>query len=190
MSEKQMEQIQQLMGLQRKYNELWESYWQQHSGPDTWQFWVNVLLFVIPLIFLFLFIDRKRALLLGFYGYSIHILFTYSDAFSTSLGRIFYPYKLLPVLPVSFTLDTSFVPVAFMMMYQWTLNKKKNYYLYAVILSLFMAFVFKPLMAAIGLIQLKKATVFTLFAAYLAVSFGAKWITNLFLLAKKSASPY
>lgn len=41
-------------------------YWLHYSGFNTWQFWVNILMLVIPLIVLFFAIDRKKYIFWGF----------------------------------------------------------------------------------------------------------------------------
>jgi hypothetical protein len=156
-------------------------YWQRYSF-GTWQFWVNVAMLILPLVMLYFLIDRKKALLLGFFGFSVHILFTYIDSFGASFGLWNYPFKALPLLPVSFALDVSLVPVSFMLLYQWTLNNNKNYYVYFIGLSVVFAFIFKPIMTSLGLFQLNRwAHYYHLFLGYMIISVLSKWITNLFL---------
>lgn len=80
------------------------------------------------------------------------------------------------------TLDSSFVPVTFMLVYQWTINREKNYYLYMIITSAVMAFIFKPVLVGIGLMRLYGNTNYIyLFAGYLIVITIAKFITSVFL---------
>ncbi|EOW8912860.1 hypothetical protein ACOVAE_003086, partial [Listeria monocytogenes] len=55
-------------------------YWARFSNLDTWQFWVNVVFLILPLIVIWFSIDKKRALLLGFYGFNVHVWFTYIDS--------------------------------------------------------------------------------------------------------------
>jgi hypothetical protein len=108
---------------------------------------------MIPLVTLILFIDRKKIFHLGFYGYSIHIFFAMIDAFGVLRGLWIYPYKLLPALPASLSLDSSFVPVAYILVYQYILNNGKNYYIWMLLLCLAFAFFVKPLLVGIGLFR-------------------------------------
>ncbi|MEG9294816.1 CBO0543 family protein [Mangrovibacillus sp. Mu-81] len=188
MSESQQTMLTSLKNVQRIQTELWTSYWQQYSDFGDWQFWVLAALFVLPLIVLFFAIDKRKALLLGFYGYNVHVFFTYVDAIGANMIKWFYPYKIFPILASSVSLDVSLVPVTYMFVYQFTLNHSKNYYLFMLLLSAIFAFVFKPLLVAIGLFELSSGTnYFSLFIGYVLVGLIAKWITNLFVYFEKKA---
>ncbi|MFZ3588131.1 CBO0543 family protein [Bacillus sp. DJP31] len=182
----QLNQLDNLRKLQEKLSNGSIDYWKEYSNIDTWQFWVNVSMLVVPLIILFIFIDRQKAFHLGFFGYSIHVYSGYIDGFGTRHGYWEYPFQAIPILPISFALDTSLIPVVFMLLYQWTLNNNKNYYLYAFLVCAIFSFVFKPIMSALSLIRLENgANFFHLFLAFIVGSILAKWITNLFLYFEK-----
>ncbi len=184
----QKAEIAHLKASQLEFTNAWYHYWHQYSNLSTWEFWVNLALLVIPLIVLYLVIDRKKALLLGFFGFNVHVWFTYLDAFGVSKAWWFYPYKVLPIMPVSFALDVSFIPVTYMLVYQWILHHQKNYYLYMFGLSLLLAFIFKPLMSALGLFQLSNgANYFHLFLSYFIVTIISKMITNVFIYFEKQS---
>lgn len=92
---------------------------------------------------------------------------------------------MIPVLP-GIAIDSSLVPVCFMLVYQWTLHKNKNYYLYATITAAVFSFIVKPLFVAIGLFKMyENMTYFHLFVGYLFVLAAAKFITNVFLWTQK-----
>lgn len=157
-------------------------YWARFSNLDTWQFWVNVVFLILPLIVIWFSIDKKRALLLGFYGFNVHVWFTYIDSLGVNFGTWGYPFKAIPLFPVSFALDVSLIPVVYMLVYQWTLNHRKNYYLYLTITSAFFAFIFKPILVWSGLfILLKGFNYFHLFLGYLVIMLVSKWISNIFV---------
>jgi hypothetical protein len=87
-------------------------------------------------------------------------------------------------------LDSSLVPMTFMLVYQWTLNNKKNYYLYSIITAFILSFLFKPLLVALGLIKMyANITYIHLFICYLLVLLIAKFITNVFLWTQKKFIP-
>jgi hypothetical protein len=175
--------------LQEKAAKAWTNYWHQYSDLSSWQFWVNAAFLLLPLIAVYLFIDRRRIFLIGFFGFNVHVWFNYIDLLGTRFGLWEYPYKLLPFIPVSLSLDASLVPVAFMLVYQWTLNHNKNCYLYLTALSAFFAFVLKPLMSLADLFQLYKwMNFFYIFLVYLIVVLVSKGITNLFIHMQKRSS--
>jgi len=183
----QLHILRQISKTEREQSERWMNYWHDYSNYTTWQFWVVLAMFVIPLILLILFIDRKKIFQLGFYGYSVHVFFTYTDAIGTLRGTWIYPYKFLPLLPSSVTLDASLVPVSYILLYQYTLNKRKNYYIWMLMLCLALAFFLKPLMVGIGLFHFNgKENFLLLFAGYLMVGLTSKWVTDLFKFLSKT----
>jgi hypothetical protein len=184
----QKQELDELKHIDIKHSDHLFNYWKEYSSLDHWQFWVCFALLVIPLVLLFIFIDKRKALLLGFFGYNVHVFFTYIDAVGANNNYWYYPYKVLPILASNFTLDASLVPICYMFVLQWTLNHSHNYYLYMILLSIFFAFIFKPLLVAFTLFELDRgANYFHLFLGYIVVGFVAKWVTNLFVYLEQKA---
>ncbi|MRX73632.1 hypothetical protein GJU40_15925 [Bacillus lacus] len=157
-------------------------YWWDYSAFDTWQYWLLIVVFFVPLVVLFIKIDRSRALHLGFYGLNIHLWSAYFDSFGTRNGFWSYPYQTLPLLPLQFGLDSSLIPVAFILVYQWTIHKRKNYYLYGISLALIFTFILKPIMIWSNFFQFHYgANLFHLLLSYLFVMLLSKLITDLFV---------
>lgn len=129
-------------------------YWNEYSSFNDWQFWFMVALFIIPIVILLIKLDKEKAFMLGFYGFSIHIFYTYINAFAFNLSWWNYNYQTIPFLP-SVALDSSFVPVTFMLVYQWTMNKNKNYYLYTSLMIIFHSFVMTFILKKLGIINIK-----------------------------------
>jgi len=85
-------------------------------------------------------------------------------------------------IPASFSLDASMIPIAFMLIYQWTLNRNKNYYLYAMGLCVIFTLLYRPSMATFGFFHATKGiNFFYLFLGYMTIMLLSKWITDLFL---------
>jgi hypothetical protein len=178
----QLSKISHLQKLQLDQTNSWFKYWNQYSDYHNWQFWFILALLLIPLIVLFMYMDRKKVLLLGFFGYNVHVFFTYIDVFGANHVYWFYPYQIFPLLSSSFPLDVSFIPVSFILVYQWTLNRNKNYYLYTFILSAVLSLIFKPILSTLGLFQLQRgAQYWHLMILYFVIAIISKLITNLFL---------
>ncbi|MBM4761235.1 hypothetical protein [Bacillus sp. B15-48] len=163
-------------------------YWLEWSLYTTFEFWFMVVLFIAPLVFVLIKIDKNKIFLIGFYGYSIHMTVGYIDMFGRNLGFWNFPFPLIPGLP-GLVLDSSIVPVVFMMVYQWTLNRNKNFYLYSFLTAAFFAFIFKPLMEAIGVLKLYgKVNYIHLLFVYVATFLVSRFLTNLFLWLQKKYS--
>jgi hypothetical protein len=181
----QMKQLDKINKLHESVSSQSIQYWSKYSNMGTWHFWFLVGMLVIPLIILYFTIDRKKALLIGFYGLNVHLWFHYIDAYGVINALWNYPHTIIPFFSISIALETSFIPVTFMLLYQWTLNNKKNYYLYATGYCLFLAFLLKPALTIFQLFQLYKGNYFFIFLSYLSVSIISKWITNVFIHFEK-----
>ncbi|OAS84167.1 MULTISPECIES: CBO0543 family protein [Metabacillus] len=180
-SPEQSNRLVELKETQEKLSTQWIDYWYDYSSFNTWQFWVNVVFIIVPLISLYFFVDRRKIFLLGFFGFNIHVWLVYCDAILTRYNFIEYPYKAIPFLPINVGIDTSLVPILFILLYQWTLNKNKNFYLYSLILITFLSFIFKPLLATYHLIHLKQGmNHIYLFISYIIITLVSIGITNLF----------
>lgn len=181
MNDQQRSFFDRLVSIQENYTKEAIEYWSKYSGLDTWQFWVGVLMLVIPLIVIFFSIDRKHIFIIGFFGFAVHMLFSYVDATGIRFGLWAYPYQFLPFLP-SFSLDGAIIPVAIMLVFQWTLKHNKNFYLYATILAVIFGFGFKPLLTAIGLFEpYKWINFFYIFLIYWFLYIGGYLLTRLFM---------
>ena len=181
MKEEQVKHLNKISKLQDELSSEWTDYWFNYSAYDTWQFWVNIAFIIIPLIVLYIFMDREKAFHIGFYGFAVHVLMAFIDGFGTNQSLWEYPFKTNPVLPINIALDTAFVPVLFMLLYQWTLNQKKNYYVWFLGICLFMAFIFKPIAAGHHLFRLQSGTkYYHVFIAFVAVALLSKLVTEIF----------
>jgi hypothetical protein len=181
----QLKEFNHLVELQQELTRGWIKYWNRYSSFDDWHFWFMIVLFILPLITLFFLIDRRKVFHLGFFGFNIHVWQTYLDISAVELGKWTYPYKQVPFLPISFSFDASFIPVTFMLVYQWTLNKKKNFYLYATLPAFFFAFIAKPILVGIHITKAGPNggglnSYIVLFISHLLVSYLSKWITDIF----------
>ncbi|MRX73843.1 hypothetical protein GJU40_17000 [Bacillus lacus] len=190
MDKEQRSTLQGLRDDQLDVSRHWVDYWFDHSGPDTWQFWVNVFFLISPLILLYFKIDRSKIFIAGFYGFAVHIIFSYFDLILVRWGYISYPYQSIPHLPSNFALDVSLIPVLAILLYQWTYREKKNYYLYFPLLAGGLSFLFKPILLIWDLIHLQRGmNVIHLFLYYLFIFYSAKLLLNFFFFMEKQRSP-
>ncbi|MCT2535278.1 hypothetical protein NC661_05335 [Aquibacillus koreensis] len=181
MSTEQQEALSELRKLQEQVVNGWIDYWNEFVFLESWQFWVNMALFLLPLIFLFFFLDRKKAFLIGFFGFNIHIWLTYIHIIGGRFGYWDYPYLMFPFIPSAVELNASLIPVAYMLIYQWTQNHNRNYYLYATLLAAVIAFLFMPLLIQIHIFAIYNGVNYLhLFVVQVVVVLISKWNTNLY----------
>jgi len=182
---RRIKEFDKIVKMGKEGQEALNHYWLDNALYTSFEYWLMVTLLIAPLIILFFKIDKSKLFFMGFYGYSIHMLFGYVDLYNKNLGLLNYPFPVIPMLP-GLSLDSSFVPVTFMLVYQWTLNHQKNYYLYMLLTSAILAFAFKPLLVGLGLFRIYGNTnYFFLFICYVIVIVLAKFITNVFLWTEK-----
>ncbi|MGG7620494.1 CBO0543 family protein [Bacillus coreaensis] len=169
MSNARLEQFDKAVQLRGESIDLFIKIWKEYHLYSTLEFWIMVSVLVVPLFILFFKIDKSKIFLIGFYGYSVHVILAYGDIYGMNSGYWHYPFQLVPALP-SISVDASIVPVVCMLMYQWTLNNNKNYYLYAILTAGAFALVFKPLLVGLGLFKLYgKANYIYLFVGYVLI---------------------
>lgn len=185
LSDPRIIQFDKAVKLREESTKAFIDYWRDHTLYFSLEYWIMVALLVVPLIFLVFKIDKSKMFLIAFYGYSIHMLAAYIDLFAINSGKWNYPFPLLPSLP-SFSIDSSIVPVTFMLVYQWTLNHKKNFYVYSTITAVFFSFIFKPILVGLGLFRMYgNMNYFHLLIIYVLGFITAKMITNVFLWIQK-----
>ncbi|MFC0210902.1 CBO0543 family protein [Paenibacillus chartarius] len=188
MTRDQEQMLNQIKEHQESSASLWLQYWSQYTNLSTWQFWINVAFLIVPLFVLWKAIDRRKAFEIGFYGFNVHVWFTYIDLFGARHGLWEYPYKMMPFMPVNTALDVSLVPIVYMLMYQWVENHRKNYYLYATAVSLLFAFILKPLITSFDMfVMYKWMNYFYLFLGYMIIALISKGIVEVFRYLKRTS---
>jgi hypothetical protein len=185
MLDPRINQFDKAVRLRKESTDAIVDYWKDYSLYLSLEYWMMVAILVIPLILLAFKIDKSKIFLIGFFGYSVHVIFAYVDIFGINMGLWNYPFQVIPALP-SLSIDSSLVPVIFMLIYQWTINHDKNFYLYSIIVAGIFAFIFKPLLVALGLFRMYGViNYFFLFICYVLVVLLAKLVTNVFLWLQK-----
>ncbi|WP_078548747.1 hypothetical protein [Litchfieldia alkalitelluris] len=178
---------QQIYEYDNKINSLISSYWGQYSHMGTWQFWFVVSLLVMPIILLYFLVDRKRIFEVLFYGYTVHILWSYTIIALNRHNLFIHKYFLTPVLPYSITVSASALPVGFLLLYQYCTNHKRNFYLFTVLFSIVFAFGFASIEELLGFIELRKGmSKFHLLLIDIIVSIIAYWLTKIVLKLKEN----
>nr|WP_279664832.1 hypothetical protein [Ectobacillus ponti] len=169
-------------------NSSYYSYWKEYSDMGTWQFWAIAALLIVPLVVLFFTVDRKRIFELFFFGYTVHILWTYIDIAMGRAGYFTHKYFLIPILPISFSITASVLPVGFLLLYQYCTNHKKNFYLFTLLLSAIFAFVFASLEEYLGMVAFRKGlNALHLYLIDLGIACIAYWSTRLLLQVTRRA---
>lgn len=181
MNSSRMNEFDKAVRMRKESADALLDYWVQHSIYSSFEFWILVALFLCSLILLAIKIDKSKLFQVGFFGFSVHILSVYTNVIGINLGVWNYPIQMFPFLP-AFSFDASIVPVSFMLVYQWTFNNKKNYYLYAIMTSGIFSIIIDPILVQIGILKLYGTTNYIhRLVCFVIISFSAKFLTNLFI---------
>jgi len=168
-------------------NSLYSAYWEQYSGFTAWQFWVTFALFVLPLIFVYFKIDKRRLFEIFFFGFSVHMLWAYTDLALGRNGYLNHQYFMTPALPVAANITASLLPVGYLLIYQYCTNRHKNFYLYGFLLSVIFAIGFGSLEKWFGFTEFNKGmNQFYLLLIDIVIFILSYWFTNLMFVIKKS----
>jgi hypothetical protein len=179
-----------LVDLEQKLSGTELHYWIKYSDFHSWEFWINVVMLIVPLIILIILIDRKHIFLLGFYGMNIDAWFTYLNLIGVRCGLWDYPNRLAPILPF-FSFSASFIPVIYILVYQWTIKKEKNFYLYTLIASVLISFIVMPIFVVSHFFEMFKWINYGwLLVFILIVCLWSKIITNIFIYLNKKSEQY
>jgi hypothetical protein len=115
----------------------------------TWQWWIALIMMIVPWIVWMIFRDRKNSARLFSVGLLLMVISEIQDSIGVSFGNWVYPVKIIPVATVSFSFRLSVLPVLAMLLIQF--KPGFNPYIKAILYGGFGAFVGLPLMDAIDL---------------------------------------
>ncbi|WP_062046620.1 hypothetical protein [Bacillus sp. JCM 19034] len=164
---------------------LTTEFWTRYAGFDTWYFWVNVATITLPLIILYILIEKKRLFEICFFGYTTHVLWANIDNIMSMNNLIIHPHSLTHMLPVGITVTTVLFPVTFMLLYQFCTDYKRNMYIYTIIASFIFAYGFGGLSLILDLLRLENGmNLFYLFLINIVITLISYWFTKFFLKIK------
>jgi|SRR5690625_1527737 len=187
MVDEQIELLDHIVTTRKEATQMLLEYWHLYSNMGTWQFWaIFIFTLMLPLVVLYFTIDRKKIFHIGFFGLNINFWLTLAGEIGVGHGWWDYPHLNIPFIPIGFTILSSSIPVIFMLVYQWTLNQNKNFYIYALLASIITAFTFAPLMVYLNFFRLIGETnYFHIMLLYIILFLISKLITQVFLFMEE-----
>lgn len=154
MKQEQQQMVDKMREMTAKGDDFHTEYWSRFADFENWHFWLNIVFLLAPLILLLIFIDRKRIFQILFFGFAIHALMNYLDSVAVLKGLVFHPFPLTPLMNINLSINTSFIPVTFMLTYQYCINRNKNVYIGGIFASIGTGIVLGGFAKAIDYIQL------------------------------------
>lgn len=99
------------------------------------------------------FLDKRRTIEIVLYGALIVVLNVSFDIFAVLYGLWTYKVRFFPIMPSVFPYDYSFIPVIYMLVYQYFTPWKKFFWGGAIASALF-SFAYFPILKYWGIVQL------------------------------------
>ena len=132
--------------------ELTEARMENWFGTDlfAWQWWFILATFVIPWIIFYYIGDRKQLPKLLLYGTLLMLLIITLDLSGFEFGLWYYPFKLLPLGPLTAYIDVSPLPIIYMLEYQYFPQWQK-FVTVSILTGFVFSFCFEPILIALGL---------------------------------------
>lgn len=170
-------------------NSLITSYWHEYSHMGTWQFWVVISLLILPLVLVYFTVDRRRIFELFFFGYTVHLLWAYTDLTLQRYSFFVHTYFFSPIFPNALNMTASALPVGYLLLYQYCLNRGKNFLIYTLYLSAVFAFGIASIEAMMGMLEFHKGmNQLYLFLIVIVITYTAYFFTR-FIKKMRSNEP-
>lgn len=141
--------------LRSELNDIVFAYWTEHSGFSSWQFWTVSAMLVLPIAWLWFAADRRRLFEIFFFGYTVHMLWSYTVTMLDRYNLFVHQYAVIPTLPFGLSITASIFPVSFLLLYQHCTDREKNFPLYAVGVSAVFSFGFANIERALGFLDMR-----------------------------------
>ena len=141
---------------------------QNWLGLDLWslQWWLLLAVLIIPWLIWFRWVDRRRIFELLSFGMMAAVFTAYTDALGGNYGLYSYPYELLPFTATLAPVSLSFVPVVFMLLYQYSPNWK-TFLVNSTLVFAVTAFLAEPLAKYLGMYEMMRWNYFYSFLVYM-----------------------
>ncbi|GAA4706932.1 CBO0543 family protein [Brevibacillus fulvus] len=182
MSSEQQAMLVKIRELSEERTQASIDHWLQFSNMGTWQFWVSVVALIFPLAVLLIYLDRRRTFEILFFGFVVHVLMNYLDAYGVANGLVEHPYIIIPGMPINLAINTALIPVLFMLTYQYCINQSRNVYFFGLIAAVFTGLVLGGLATATEFLHLFKGmNIWYIFVIDYLEFVLAYWLTSFFL---------
>ncbi|WP_134702285.1 CBO0543 family protein [Ammoniphilus sp. YIM 78166] len=115
----------------------------------TWQWWLSVVLTIIPWLFWVKFRKKDSTIRLLSAGFLVILISSWLDFLGIAFGFWYYMYDVTSLIPNYFPWDFTLLPVMYMFFIQ--IKPNVNPIIKGVILSVILSFIAEPLFIWIGL---------------------------------------
>ncbi|MEN6328091.1 MAG: CBO0543 family protein [Syntrophomonas sp.] len=145
-----------------------------------WTFWLNLAALLIPIIILWIVVDRRRFLEIFVFGMLMAMLVTFLDAMGIAYSLWDYPDRFLPISPRLLPIDFITLPFLYMLVYQ-RFTSWKSYIIASLVLALVFSFILEPVLVWLNLYETINWKYIYSFPIYFIIALLVKWLTGIFV---------
>ncbi|WP_018931829.1 CBO0543 family protein [Gracilibacillus lacisalsi] len=138
-----------ILDLQYKLADYRKQYWIEHD-LFTWQWWLLLLVFIIPWVIWYKVIPKEKKAECLSYGLLLGLLASQLDEIGINSGAWAYSYQLTQLNRGLNPYNFSFIPVAYMIAYYY-FPKWKHFILANVAIAILAAFITEPILTKMGI---------------------------------------
>ncbi|MFE8702681.1 CBO0543 family protein [Cytobacillus sp. FJAT-54145] len=162
--------------LQAQLKDLDVQFWQNHM-VFTAEWWMLLAAAIVPWIWWYSFVDRKRIKDILFFGFIWMILALVLDELGSAWLLWGYPKKLFPVIPPLAPADLSVIPITFMVIYQKN-NSYKMYFKWCLLMSFVFSFIIEVVFHILDLFRLYNWHHWMSFIGFIIISNLTWWVNK------------
>ncbi|MGG5253451.1 CBO0543 family protein [Neobacillus sp. SM06] len=154
--------------LQAKLSTFRQQHW-MNVELFSLQWWLLVLLMIVPWIIWWRLIDKKRMVEILLYGFFVIVTSTILDDIGSHILLWDYHFNLTPLVHQLGPINLSVLPISFMVIYQYC-STWKSFFIWHVFLAAGGSFVVEPFFAYMGIYELYKWKFFYSFPIYILIA--------------------
>ncbi len=173
----------QIREVHKELGEMRLEYWIQHD-LFSYQWWLLLILFIIPWIVWWRFVDKNRISQILLFGSLLMILVMMLDDFGVESHLWSYPYQLLNLMPRLISIDQGIIIIAHMFLYQY-FSKWKSFFIANAVMATLFTFIFEPIMVWIGIYKLENWRYIYSLPIYILKASFIKWLVDEVVLKKE-----
>ena len=140
-----------MAGLQRELLALKITDW--YDMVYSWQWTLVALLFIVPWIIWWKYVDRKHIPQILVFGLIVALLSSFLNSSGLNLMLWSYPYRLLPFSDRMYSVSYAVIPVIFMFLHQYSPGWRP-FTASLVVTAAIIAFVAQPILTAVGMYKI------------------------------------
>lgn len=144
--------FEEIIEIQNKSIEAQQQHW-LNNELFTFQFWLLIVILIIPWLIWWKLVDRKRLMEILVYGLLVHTLVTVLDEIGCQLNLWEYRYDIEPLFPRLIPINFTALPIVYMFLYQY-FNKWKYFLAANVIAAAIMSFIIEPIFVWLDIYEL------------------------------------